>query len=630
MKYRWNRIALALALAALAGCSNHTQLVVSVDTDYAVPGAIDRVTVEVTGPSGTTRTESEALADATQLPRTLTIVPASDALGPVDIRATGWRGDTRVVSQDATVTLESGRSLWLPMWLGRDCEGVTCGASETCQCGDCVTLGGMPREWAGTAASGDPCGAVTDAGTGDRDGGAASDDGGNPSEDGGPGDDAGADRCMTDAECDDGIDCTTDLCAGSTCEHTADDAACTLGMGGSCIEGFGCQYEGCSPTTCVAGPCETARCDGATCVLEPACGDGEECCAGECVPAGCEDGNVCTDDACGASGCEHTDNTAVCDDSMFCNGADRCSDGICSEHAGDPCGGSSVCDESASSCTGCLTDADCPGDVTGPWGSCSYASTCSESGTRQRTITSYMCVDGVCDPSSSTDTGSCSRSTGGDSCGSTSFGSWGGCGGYSGPCGESGTRTRTRTDRVCRSGTCRSEASDDTGSCSRDTDGDTCDTTDTSPWSVCGDFRDVCANDGTRSRSVTEYRCVTGSCTPATTAETGNCSRDTDGDTCDTPDFGAWSLCLYTTCAETGRRTRTVTVYECASESCVGSTDNESDTTACNRDTEGDSCQNLATCQRGSCESGSCAYSGPGCTPDRCCEPGICSDFACP
>jgi len=614
--------ALALAVALVAGCSNQTQLIVSVDTDYAVPDGIDRVTVDVTGPSGTTRTESQPLTDAAQLPRTLTVVPAADALGPVEIRATGWSGDARVVWQDATVTLESGRSLWLPMWLGRDCEGVACGASETCRCGECASLGDGAREWTGTAAGGDPCGVVMDGGP--RDAGAQDEDGGVAGADGGL--DAGPGACATDADCDDGIDCTTDRCADEACEHAPDDAACTMGMGGACIEGFGCQYDGCSPTTCVAGPCETARCDGPTCILEPACGDDQECCAGECVPSGCDDDNACTDDACGAAGCEHTDNTAVCDDGTFCNGGDTCSGGSCSAHAGDPCGGSTVCDEGASSCTGCLTDADCPADSIGPWGACVYASGCSESGTRERTITSYTCNAGMCEPSPATDTGSCSRSTAGNTCGSTTFGGWGSCGSFSGPCGESGTRTRTRTDRVCRSGSCVSEDSDDTGSCSRDTDGDTCDTTDMGPWSTCGGFADVCANSGTRTRSVTDYTCVSGSCTPATSTTSGSCTRDTDGDTCDTPDYGTWSPCLYATCAETGRRSRTVTTYECASGSCASSSGSETDTSACTRDTEGDYCSDFPSCREGWCESGRCAYTTPGCMVDEfCCGPGMCA-----
>lgn len=48
---------------------------------------------------------------------------------------------------------------------------------------------------------------------------------------------------------------------------------------------------------------------------------------------------------------------AVCDDGVFCNGADTCSGGSCSEHVGDPCGddgvqcnGTESCDEAAGAC----------------------------------------------------------------------------------------------------------------------------------------------------------------------------------------------------------------------------------------------------------------------------------------
>lgn len=76
---------------------------------------------------------------------------------------------------------------------------------------------------------------------------------------------------------------------------------------------------------------------------------------------GCStDENLCTTDLCNGSsaGCEHTANTVSCDDGVFCNGSDICSGGSCSMHAGTPCPGpdgdgncAESCDEASSSCT---------------------------------------------------------------------------------------------------------------------------------------------------------------------------------------------------------------------------------------------------------------------------------------
>ncbi len=64
----------------------------------------------------------------------------------------------------------------------------------------------------------------------------------------------------------------------------------------------------------------------------------------------CDDDNDCTDDACVEQRCQHSNNSSPCDDDVFCNGADTCSGGSCSAHAGDPCAVDEWCDESANQC----------------------------------------------------------------------------------------------------------------------------------------------------------------------------------------------------------------------------------------------------------------------------------------
>ena len=672
------------ALLVLVACSGQTQLIVSVDTDYAVPAGIDEIQIEVTGPSMVTREARQTLSGTDELPHTLTIVPAGESLGPVEVRATGLSSGATVAVQEARVMLEAGRTLTIRLFLAQECAGVTCGAGTTCRCGECEDTTLEPGEWTGSAVGGDPCSdPVMDAGAPDAD--VPGDDGGEPPMD------AGNEDCTSDDMCDDGFACTSDACEMGTCQNTPVDASCSDGTGGMCVAGFGCQYDGCSPSTCVAGPCETSRCDGDTCILEPACdSDTEQCCGGTCVAIGCEDGNPCTDDACGESGCENTNNTAACDDTVFCNGGDTCGGGTCSAHAGDPCSGASICNETMGSCVGCATNADCPGDITGPWGSCTYGSGCAESGSRTRTITAYTCVSGTCQPSASTDNGTCSRSTSGNSCGSTTFSGWGSCGGFGGTCGQTGTRTRTRTERVCSSGSCSDSNSADPGTCGRSTDGDSCGSASYGTWGSCSGFVGMCGEDGTRTRSEMTFTCGGGSCVTSTGTDTGSCNRSTDGDSCgsrtygtwgdcggfvgpcgedgtrsrsqsdqecsggscatvpagtdsescnrstngdscDTTDYGVWSACggFVGICGEDGTQTRTETVYECSGGSCVGT--DGTDTGSCNRSTEGNNCDSFITCQLGSCSGGACDLTGLGCPRRECCEPGICGfGGACP
>jgi hypothetical protein len=91
------------------------------------------------------------------------------------------------------------------------------------------------------------------------------------------------------------------------------------------------------------------------------------------------------------SGCSGgvPDGTA-CDDGLFCNGADTCSGGACSSHAGDPCSGggecSATCNEVANNCfdianTPCTEDAiECTADVCDGAGACSHTDASAQAG----------------------------------------------------------------------------------------------------------------------------------------------------------------------------------------------------------------------------------------------------------
>lgn len=151
-------------------------------------------------------------------------------------------------------------------------------------------------------------------------------------------------------------------------------------------------------------------------------GSGVDLCAG--LDLECEDDdNPCTEDECNpATGkCGIPRDGASCDDGLFCNGEDTCSDGECSVHEGNPCG-KRACDEAEDYCE-CGSDKDCPSDEPGNWSECMFdaENVCDETGTRTRPVTTYSCDAGKCvsDVEVETDD-TCTRDTDGMTCPSDS------------------------------------------------------------------------------------------------------------------------------------------------------------------------------------------------------------------
>ena len=209
--------------------------------------------------------------------------------------------------------------------------------------------------------------------------------------------------------CDDGVGCTLDRCdeASDSCVATPDDGSCSAEPGGSCDAAMGCQYPVCTPSNCVAGPCQTATCEGDVCVRTNLCGSSEICCGGSCAPAGCDDGNPCTDDHCGASGCVNTNNTNPCSDGNACTVGDRCSGGSCGGGGARDCNDGNVC--TADFCdpsSGCVNmnlaaGTSCGSPTCGPWDACSGVSCMPNAGTQRR-----ECVPRECNGSGLCTTGS--------------------------------------------------------------------------------------------------------------------------------------------------------------------------------------------------------------------------------
>ncbi|MGB0588895.1 MAG: MopE-related protein [Myxococcota bacterium] len=141
--------------------------------------------------------------------------------------------------------------------------------------------------------------------------------------------------CEDDAECTDDSPCTIDTCENHHCVNL---------MG--CDDGLDCTSDVCNPDTgacdyvpnnegCPApqDPCMTAVCvPGEGCREEPInCDDGLPCTVDTCVAgqgctheSTCDDDNPCTDDHCDEQGqCTSAPNQAPCDDDDSCTGGDQ-------------------------------------------------------------------------------------------------------------------------------------------------------------------------------------------------------------------------------------------------------------------------------------------------------------------
>ncbi len=183
-----------------------------------------------------------------------------------------------------------------------------------------------------------------------------------------------------DKECDDGSVCTKDSCTSSgECSYVSigacnDGNSCTVD---TCDPKTGCKHEpiseaiclekGCLKMLCEKGACNkpfpsgltSMKCDdGTPCTVDIClangtcfyefvsvnghkCDDGNACTKestclnGGCMPKvkpekSCNDQDPCTDDICDPKkGCQHKNNSWICDDGNACTQGDGCKDGKC-------------------------------------------------------------------------------------------------------------------------------------------------------------------------------------------------------------------------------------------------------------------------------------------------------------
>ena len=120
---------LALAgLASAAGCAAEvSEIVVTIDTSFGVPCAVNRIAVEVTSSSGESHSETVDV-DADSLPGSITLI-ASEAAGQLTVRVTGFHDDVPVaVAEERSVSFVDGVSRELRFLLDSRCSPGPCPA----------------------------------------------------------------------------------------------------------------------------------------------------------------------------------------------------------------------------------------------------------------------------------------------------------------------------------------------------------------------------------------------------------------------------------------------------------------------------------------------------------------------
>lgn len=188
--------------------------------------------------------------------------------------------------------------------------------------------------------------------------------------------------CKAATDCDDKNSCTDEACEGGACKNsttgqegkscnTTDKCqqtgtgTCTAGIcksGNQPISCSGmanaCQDAACNPAT---GKCEVvAKADGASCDADSsACTANDSCQSGVCKAGQllvCTDTNPCTDTLCDSkAGCVTKNNTAPCDDNNACTLNDVCSSGNCQPGTPAPCKDDDPCtDDNCDKPKGCV------------------------------------------------------------------------------------------------------------------------------------------------------------------------------------------------------------------------------------------------------------------------------------
>jgi len=380
--------------------------------------------------------------------------------------------------------------------------------------------------------------------------------------------------CVNDAAAADGLACNDG--AFCTVNDTCSGGSCSGGSARDCSDGNGCTIDSCDEINdiCIN---DAAAADGNACDDGLFCNVGEQCSNGACLggsPRNCSDGDQCTVDSCDESNDVCVNDAAAadgnaCDDGQFCTVGETCSGGSCSGGSPRNCSDGNdctvdSCDETGDTCTNDTAAAD--GNACDDGSFCTVGETCSGgfcSGGSARN-----CADG--NPCTAD---SCNEAT--DQCDNTPVGDGTGC-----DDGSFCTVGETCTGGVCGGGAARD--------CS---DGNQC-TADS-----CDDTADVCINDAAAADG---QACDDGLyCVIGETCSSGVCGGGTPR-TCDDSTF-----CTLDSCDESAGACS----YDAAAMNGTGCDD-------------GNFCIVGETCNAGSCGGGSLRNCDDAeqCTVDSCDE----------
>lgn len=273
--------------------------------------------------------------------------------------------------------------------------------------------------------------------------------------------------------------------------------------------------------------CMTGCVPGAACSTGDACGIGELDCSGATpvcqVIGNAPSGTVCRASA-GMCDVEETctGSSPTCPDDGFRSGnVCRMSTGSCD--ATERCDGSGpACPSNAAEPNGTM----CNSDDVGAWSGCAYSTTCDEDAPNEtRTIVSYQCQSGVCQSSVESESRACSRDTDGNTCG-TGFScpGWGSCT-FGSECTTSGTQSRTCSDQSCASGSCTTAFVPQMQGCTRGSQNGNACTTCGNPLCSCtsGSCSTVTTTVMAESDGTISFSCAGGATTCA--APSTSCSQ---------------------------------------------------------------------------------------------------------
>lgn len=138
-------------------------------------------------------------------------------------------------------------------------------------------------------------------------------------------------ECSSDADCDDEIACTEDVCTDGNCRYLPSDDECAgeACREGACNPAVGCEFVAFGDgTPCDSGVCSEGEC--VECLQDGDCEpDGRDCYVATCENGSCaysgdddlceDDGPDCTSAVCTDEGCERLADDTVCEQSNECS-----------------------------------------------------------------------------------------------------------------------------------------------------------------------------------------------------------------------------------------------------------------------------------------------------------------------